>query len=63
MRARLKDSAIIHKSDCKWVKHGEVYEAEFSEKRMSPRPVVLIHPTKSGFFCELPYSAVEIIPD
>jgi hypothetical protein len=63
MKARLKPSTIIQDLSYKWVRPGQLYEAEWSEKMISPEPVVLLHPDRHDVFCELPFAGVEIIPD
>ena len=63
MRVQLKDSTNVLDPPYEWVKPGTTYNAEWSEKPISPRRVVLIHPDRHDVFAELPYHAVTILPD
>ncbi len=63
MRARLKPSTIIQNPAYDWVRSSHLYEAEWSEKMISPKPVVLLHPDRHDVFCELPFASVEIVAD
>ncbi len=63
MRVRLKPAFSSPNPAYEWLDHQTVYEAWFSEKRISPRPIVVAHPTASGVCVELPYRCFQILSD
>lgn len=63
MRARLKNSVILHNPAHAWARPGVDYSAQWSPKMISPPRVVLLHPERSDTSVELPGRFVEILSE
>ncbi len=63
MQVRLKPNFSSPDPALDFLREGTVCDAWFSEKPISPRPIVVAHPTASGVVVEVPYRCLEILPD